>query len=404
VLRIGLTGGIGAGKSTVAARLADLGAVVVDADRLAREVLEPGTPGLAAVVREFGPQVLTAEGALDRQALAAVAFADDGRRRALESITHPRIAARTAELFDAARDDAVIVHDVPLLVEKDMGPAYHLVLVVDAPEPVRVARLSATRGMAEPDALARIRAQARPEQRRAAADVLLDTDRPREEVAADVRRLWDERLVPFERNVRTGTAVRGPDVPTLVRYDDGWPPRAARLAARLAAAAGSFGRGVEHIGSTAVPGLPGEDVVDLQLRVHSLDDAHRVVPALTAAGFPRLAPPGAADTPHPPIDPDAARWGERLHGGADPAVLVHAHVRVEGSPAEWTAVLLRDWLRADPAERDAYARQKLRLAAGSPSSAAYAEAKEPWFADALPRALAWADRTGWAPPGRAGDR
>jgi dephospho-CoA kinase len=397
VLRIGLTGGIGAGKSTVAARLADLGAVVVDADRLAREVLAPGTDGLAAVAAEFGPQVLAADGSLDRAALAAMAFADDERRRALEAITHPRIAARTAELFAAAPPDALVVHDVPLLVEKRMGSAYHLVLVVDAPETVRVARLAATRGMAEADALARIRAQARPDQRRATADVVLDTDRPRGEVAADVARLWRERLVPFERNVRTGTAVRRPDVPTLVPYDERWPERAARLAGRVAAAAGPLGLGVEHIGSTAVPGLPAKDVIDLQLAVPSLAAADEVAPALSAAGFPLLT--AGTDAAHPAVDPDPRHWAKRLHGGADPAVVVHLHLRVHGSPGERTALLLRDWLRAEPGERDRYAEVKRRLAGTSAGTDAYAQAKEPWFAEAVPRALSWADRTGWTSPG-----
>jgi len=396
VLRIGLTGGIGAGKSTVAERLRSHGAIVVDADRLAREVLAPGSPGLAAVAEEFGPQVLTADGGLDRAALAAVAFADEGRRRALEAITHPRIAARTAELFAAAAPDAVVVHDIPLLVEKAMGPAYHLVLVVDAPEPVRVARLAATRGMAEADALARIRAQASAEQRHAAADVELNTDRPRAEVAADVDRLWSERLVPYEHNVRTGTVVRRPDVPALAPYDEQWPTRAARLAARVLAAAGPVGHRVEHVGSTAVPGLPAKDVIDLQLSVPSLAAADDVAGALGAAGFPRLPP--TADTPQPAVDPDPAAWQKRLHGGADPGLVVHLHVRVAGSPGERTALLLRDWLRAQPQERQAYAEHKQRLASSAASTLEYRERKEPWFGEALPRALAWAARTGWAPP------
>jgi dephospho-CoA kinase len=381
VLRIGLTGGIGAGKSTVAERLRSHGAVVVDADRLAREVLAPGSAGLAAVAEEFGPKVLTPDGALDRAALAAIAFADEGRRRALEAITHPRIAARTAELFAAAPPDAVVVHDVPLLVEKGMGPAYHLVLVVDAPEPVRVARLAATRGMAEADALARIRAQASLEERRAAADVLLDTDRPRAQVGADVDRLWSERLAPFERNVRTATAVLPPDPAPLLPYDARWPARAARLAGRIFRVAGSLGRGVEHVGPTSVPGLPAEDVLDVQVAVPSPEAADELAPGLAAAGFPRQqGTPGTAVVEH---------------GGADPAVVVRVHVRVHGSP-EWRAALvLRDWLRANPQERDGYAGDRSR-ATGSRQEVAAAEQR--WLAAALPRAQSWADRTGWAPP------
>jgi dephospho-CoA kinase len=138
---VGLTGGIGAGKSTVARRLAEHGATIVDADALAREVLAPGTEGLAAVTARFGAGVLRPDGSLDRAALARVAFADDDSRRALEAITHPRIADRTAELFAAAAEDAVVVHDVPLLVEKGMAARYQLVVVVDAPVEVRVGRL-----------------------------------------------------------------------------------------------------------------------------------------------------------------------------------------------------------------------------------------------------------------------
>ena len=400
MLRVGLTGGTGAGKSTVAARLAALGAVVVDADRLAREVLEPGTEGLAEVVREFGPEVLGADGALDRAALARLVFADAERRKILESITHPRIAARTAELFAASAPDAVVVHDVPLLVEKRMGRGYHLVLVVDAPEDVRVQRLVATRGMAEDDVRARLRAQADTAQRRAAADAWLDTDRPRAEVDADVDRLWRDRLLPFERNVRTGAVVRRPDVPTLVPYDPAWPVRAARLADRVATAAGALGRGVEHVGSTSVPGLVAKDVMDLQLAVPSLTAVNELAPALAPAGFPAV-PGEHLDTPHAEVDPAPGGWVKRLHGGADPAVVVHLHVRVLGSAGWRTALLLRDWLRADAAARDEYAREKRRLAESVATTVEYAAAKEPWFTGALPRARAWASQSGWSPRGGA---
>ena len=196
MLRVGLTGGIGAGKSTVARRLAEHGATIVDADALAREVLAPGTEGLAAVTERFGADVLRPDGSLDRAALARVAFADDDSRRALEAITHPRIADRTAELFAAAAQDAVVVHDVPLLVEKGMAARYQLVVVVDAPVEVRVGRL-VRRGMSEADARARIAAQASEAERRAVADVWLDTDWPLAQVEAEVDALWINRLVPL---------------------------------------------------------------------------------------------------------------------------------------------------------------------------------------------------------------
>jgi dephospho-CoA kinase len=193
VLKVGLTGGAGAGKSTVARRLAELGAVVIDADALAREVLEPGTDGLREVVRAFGEQVLRADGSLDRAALAAVVFADADRLRQLEQITHPRIAARTSELVADAAADAVVVHDVPLLVEKGMAPAYDLVVVVDAPVEQRVRRLVA-RGMSEPDARARISAQATVEQRRAVADVWVDNGGSTDDLIEQVDRIWHDRL------------------------------------------------------------------------------------------------------------------------------------------------------------------------------------------------------------------
>jgi dephospho-CoA kinase len=201
MLRIGLTGGIGAGKSTVSAALAGHGAVVVDADRIAREVVEPGSPGLDAVVEAFGPRVLTAEGALDRPALAAVVFADPDARRRLDGIVHPLVRLRAGELERAAREadeDAVVVHDVPLLVETGQASSYDLVLVVEAPEEVRVPRL-VERGLTEDDARARIAAQATDTQRAAVADVVLRNDGTPEELHALVDRVWAERVEPARR-------------------------------------------------------------------------------------------------------------------------------------------------------------------------------------------------------------
>jgi dephospho-CoA kinase len=195
VLRIGLTGGIGSGKSTVATLLADRGARVVDADRIAREVVEPGTPGLAAVVAEFGPEVLTAEGALDRPALAARVFGDPAARSRLDAVVHPLVRARAAELAAAAPADAVVVHDVPLLVETGQAASYDLVLVVETDVATRVARLE-QRGLSAEDARARIASQATDEQRRAVADVVLRNDGDRDELAAQVDRFWTERVQP----------------------------------------------------------------------------------------------------------------------------------------------------------------------------------------------------------------
>jgi dephospho-CoA kinase len=195
VLRIGLTGGIGSGKSTVSALLAARGAVVIDADRIAREVVEPGTQGLAAVVDAFGTSVLRDDGSLDRPALAAVVFADPDARRKLDGIVHPLVRARSAELAAAAPGDAVVVHDVPLLVETGQAGFYDLVLVVQADPEVRVQRL-VDRGLSEEDARARIAAQATDEQRRAVADVVLDNDGTEADLAAQVERFWAERVAP----------------------------------------------------------------------------------------------------------------------------------------------------------------------------------------------------------------
>jgi len=195
VLNIGLTGGIGSGKSTVSALLAERGAVIVDADRIAREVVEPGTPGLAAVVAAFGESVVGPDGGLDRPALAAVVFADPEARARLDGIVHPLVRARAAEVVAAAPPDAVLVHDIPLLVETGQAGRYELVLVVQADLDTRVARLIA-RGMTEDDARARIAAQATDEQRAAVADVVLDNSGTREELAAQVDRFWAEQVLP----------------------------------------------------------------------------------------------------------------------------------------------------------------------------------------------------------------
>ena len=195
MLRIGLTGGIGSGKSTVAGLLADRGALVVDADRIAREVVEPGTGGLAAVVDAFGPGVLTADGALDRAALASIVFGDPAARARLDAIVHPLVRARAEEVVAQAPPDAVVVQDVPLLVETGQAGRYDLVLVVEADLGTRVARL-ALRGLAEEDARARIAAQATDEQRRAVADVVLDNSGDREALTAQVERFWAEHVAP----------------------------------------------------------------------------------------------------------------------------------------------------------------------------------------------------------------
>ncbi|QYA93538.1 dephospho-CoA kinase, long form [Streptomyces anulatus] len=192
MLKVGLTGGIGAGKSEVSRLLVKYGAVLIDSDRIAREVVEPGTPGLAAVVEEFGPGVLTAEGTLDRPALGALVFADVGRLAALNAIVHPLVGARAAELERAAPEDAVVVHDVPLLTENGLAPLYDLVVVVDATAGTQLERLVTLRGMTESDARARMAAQATRDRRRAVADLIVDNDGPLEALEPQVRTVWDE--------------------------------------------------------------------------------------------------------------------------------------------------------------------------------------------------------------------
>ncbi len=377
VLRVGLTGGIGAGKSTAARRLAGRGAVLVDADVLAREVVAPGTEGLAQVLAAFGPEVLTAAGELDRPALGRRVFGDEDARRTLNAIVHPRVAARRAELAAAAPADAVVVEDVPLLVETHLGATYHLVVVVHADVEERVRRLVDERGSSEADARARVAAQAGDAERRAAADVWLENPRRTGPPGADdpllaaVDALWDERLVPFEAAVRAGRPpARAAATTTGGRTgpDPSWPQQAARLAARVARAAGTAGRGVEHVGPTAVPGLPAEDVLRLQLAVPDMAAADAVAPALAAAGWPRALREAGVEG-----DGDA---GTRRHASADPGRPADLHVRVLGSPAWRRALLERDHLRAD------------------------ADARAAWSAGrrAGDRAEEWAAERGWVPP------
>ncbi|HKE52919.1 MAG TPA: dephospho-CoA kinase [Actinomycetes bacterium] len=193
MLSVGLTGGIGSGKSEVTRRLARRGAVVIDSDMLAREVVEPGTPGLAAVAAEFGAEVLTANGSLDRAKLAAIVFADPRRLAALNAIVHPLVRARSASLTEsaAARSEAaIVVHDVPLLVEAGLAGNFDLVVVVDVPEAVQLDRLVRIRRMTEADAKARIAAQASRERRLAVADYVLDNSGDLDALDAAVDQLW----------------------------------------------------------------------------------------------------------------------------------------------------------------------------------------------------------------------
>jgi dephospho-CoA kinase len=190
MLKVGLTGGIGAGKSEVSRLLVEHGAVLIDADRIAREVVAPGTPGLAAVVEAFGRDVLAADGSLDRPKLGSIVFADPDRLATLNAIVHPLVGSRSRELESAAAEDAVVVHDVPLLAENALAPLYDLVVVVDASPETQLDRLVHLRGMTEEDARARMAAQATREKRLEIADIVIDNDVPLDDLRRHVTDVW----------------------------------------------------------------------------------------------------------------------------------------------------------------------------------------------------------------------
>jgi dephospho-CoA kinase len=402
VLRIGLTGGIGAGKSTVSATFSDLGGIVIDGDVIAREVVEPGTPGLASLVDAFGEAILLPDGALNRPALAAIAFSDEEKRATLNGIVHPLVAHRRSELIDAADEEAVIVEDIPLLVESQMAPMFPLVVIVHADEEVRVKRLIEYRHFTEEDARARIAAQAGEEQRRAVADVWLDNSGSAGELVEKARALWHERIQPFARNLEAGTPAKSEA--RLVPSDPSWPAQAQRILARLRTACGHRASRIDHIGSTAVPGLDAKDVIDVQVTVASLEVADGLADALLGAGYVRT--PVTTDISKPDPRSTVAEfdheggdgWLKRLYCSADPGRPTNVHVRVDGRPGQQFALLFVAWLNANPAVRAEYLDVKRRVAAQEHAmTGAYAEAKEPWFLDAYRRAWEWADTTGWRP-------
>ncbi|WP_051297709.1 dephospho-CoA kinase [Brevibacterium album] len=308
-LRIGLTGGIGAGKSTVAGLLREAGAAVVDADAIAREVVAPGQPALAALAEEFGPGVLTAEGELDRPALAAAAFASAEGTAALNAIMHPAIGERTRERIAGLADHAVVVHDVPLLVENGMGAAYHLCVLVDVPEEIRLDRLVRSRGLDRADAQRRIAQQADDAQRYAACDAVLDNSGAPGELRAQFERLWAGRIAPFARALAEGRPEPGAaaraepetEAQAAVRAHAG-----ARLHARLARVLTESGTLAEAalVETPSTPtSVPGVGLAfDLAAESGAVPE---LVRALTAAGW--LPEAGAS-----------ASAGERLFRHADP--------------------------------------------------------------------------------------
>ncbi|OCB46645.1 dephospho-CoA kinase [Mycobacterium malmoense] len=404
MLRIGLTGGIGAGKSALSATFAKCGAVIVDGDVIAREVVRPGTEGLAALVEAFGDDILLPDGSLDRPALAAKAFRDDEARQRLNGIVHPLVGKRRAEIIASVPGDSVVVEDIPLLVESGMAPLFPLVVVVHADVEVRVRRLVDQRGMPEEDARARIAAQATEEQRRAVADVWVDNSGSPEELVKRAHDLWDNRILPFAHNLAKREVARA--ATQVVAPDPTWPDQARRIANRLQTACGHRAIRVDHIGSTAVPAFPAKDVIDMQITVESLAVADELAEPLLSAGYPRLehitqdAAKNDARSTVPGFDhsDDAGLWQKRIHASADPGRPTNVHIRVAGWPNQQFALLFVDWLNANAVVRDQYSRVKREADAGADGDIVrYISAKEPWFRDAYRQAWKWADATGWKP-------
>ena len=382
MLRIGLTGGIGAGKSTVSRAFAECGGVIVDGDVISREVVQPGTEGLAALVEHFGDGILLPDGALNRPALAGIAFSDEAKRLTLNGIVHPLVAHRRSELIAAAAEDAVIIEDIPLLVESQMAPLFPLVVIVHADPEVRVRRLIDYRGFSEDDAKARISAQATDEQRRRVADVWLDNTGSEGELTERARELWYHRILPFSHNVATR---RPADDPTgLVAADPTWTDQARRAIARLNTACGHRAKRIDHIGSTAVAGMDARDIIDVQVTVASMEVADELAEDLLRAGYPRV---GAITADHR-FDGSTGLWPKRFHASADPGRPTHVHIRADGEPNQRFALLFVDWLEANPAVRADYLAVKRDADPGAIGR---------WFSDAYPRARAWADATGWSP-------
>lgn len=191
-MRVGLTGGIASGKSTVSSLFAELGAVVIDGDKLAREVVERGTPGLAAVVQAFGTELLTPDGDLDRPAMGAIVFNDDAKRKVLETIVHPLVFERYAELEAATGPDDIVIHDIPLLAESGRAEEFDEIVVVDAPEELQVERMLHDRGWTEADARARIASQATRDERLAIATHVIDNTGSLDDLRTRVVEIYEE--------------------------------------------------------------------------------------------------------------------------------------------------------------------------------------------------------------------
>lgn len=395
-IAVAVTGGIGAGKSTVSRVLGECGAVVVDSDRLAREVVAVGTPGLAVIADQFGSEMIAPDGALDRPALAAVVFADPAARRRLEAITHPLVRARFATLQRAAPAGSVVVNDIPLLTTRAAASAFNLVIGVGAPVEFRVQRL-VDRGLTADDAVARISAQIDDDARRLLCDIWIDNSTEQVDVRRAAEAVWS-RLSTYAANVESGRPAARPG-PRLVPYSPAWPEQAGRLMERVRYLVGDHR--VDHIGSTAVPGFPAKDVIDLQLTVDDLAQLDEFAPLLAAGGFPLLAGIDH-DNPHPDqngrLQPDV--WRKALHVNADPGLNVNLHLRLKDSPGWLWSLRFRDWLRAKPVARTDYLLAKERASAGHAYDTTvdgYAHEKETFLAAVDPEIRQWAETVGWTP-------
>jgi dephospho-CoA kinase len=407
MLRIGLTGGIGAGKSAVSATFAQCGAVIVDGDVISREVVQPGTEGLAALVEAFGDDILLPDGSLDRPALAAKAFRDDEARSKLNGIVHPLVGKRRSEIIASVSGDAVVVEDIPLLVESGMAPMFPLVVIVYADVEVRLRRLVDQRGMPEDDARARIAAQASDEQRREVADIWFDNSGTQQDLVERAHDVWNNRILPFAHNLSAGQIARAPA--RLASPDPSWPDQARRIVNRLKTSCGHRALRVDHIGSTVFSGYPdfaAKDVIDIQITVESLAVADELAEPLLSAGYPRIeriAEDVVKNDARSTVDrydrdDNPALWRKRIHASADPGRPTNVHIRVDGWPNQQFALLFVDWLAANPDARTDYlsVKRAAEERAGG-ETAAYVDVKEPWFADAYRRAWEWADATDWRP-------
>ncbi|GAB2593949.1 dephospho-CoA kinase [Pseudactinotalea suaedae] len=284
MLQVGLTGGIASGKSTVATILVELGAVLIDADRIARDVVELGTPGLEAVKSAFGEEVLRPNGALDRQKLAERVFDDDAALRTLNAIVHPLVREETRARVARLPADVVVVHDVPLIVENHLGAQYHLVVVVGASEAVRIER-AVQRGLTESQALARIAAQADDVRRRRAADVWVDNEGTEDELRSVVELLWRARIVPFAENLAAGRWAEAGE--RVGHREPAHAAQAERLVARIEHCARAGGDRLERVRYREPKDDARIDVIELRARSLTGDLPDD---ALLPAGFVKVSP------------------------------------------------------------------------------------------------------------------